>query len=202
MSQIIPIKILTMLISPVPLTLLHTQVPKVLLLLMAPLMVGSKLQTDLQQCNKLRHLQTNNQTLLAKLAMPATTLPQEGRAQHLSFQRGGRHSWWPGMPAAPYPAPPYPGPSFPTAYHPYQHGSASYLLHPAAAGGPSTLPPSTAQWGTVPAAELMNTTGVPMATLPDVYVVSPSLRNDILKGKDVNLAALLLPIRESTLVWV
>ena len=37
---------------------------------------------------------------------------------------------------------------------------------------------------------------VPLSTLPTATIVPDAIRKDILKGKDVNLAVLLLPLRE------
>ena len=42
----------------------------------------------------------------------------------------------------------------------------------------------------------MSGPGVAMSSLPAVPIVSPSIRKDILAGKDINWAALLFPLRE------
>ena len=46
------------------------------------------------------------------------------------------------------------------------------------------------------AAELMAGPAIPLSSLPDVPIVPPAVRKDILAGKDINLAALLLPLKE------
>ena len=43
---------------------------------------------------------------------------------------------------------------------------------------------------------VMMATPIPFSSLPDIDIVPPSIKKEILKGKDINLASLLLPLKD------